>query len=131
VDGEANDAVSIAWKQSPEDNRRELFDMINPFDHKHFVEQAEYFWQVVAKRKCPIQIKAINYSPITYLLYLVVHRAKMDVRKVIAFDLNDADMKKLMDAIGELATLKITIYDTRYFNYDIPKSLGSLTTIKI
>jgi len=40
VDGEANDAVSIAWKQSPEDNRRELFDMINPFDHKHFVEQA-------------------------------------------------------------------------------------------
>jgi hypothetical protein len=130
-DNESCYELSTAFKQTPEDNRRELFDMCSPFDRKHFKAQAEYFWRVVAKRKCAIHIKSINYSPITYLIYLVIHRSKLDARKVIANDLNDDDLKRLVNAIGELAKCDIHTYDCRYFDYVLPRGKAPTTMITI
>ena len=130
-DGSQLETVSTVWKQSPNDNRTELLDMIHPLDRKHFIELAEYFWTVTAQRTCPIQIKAINFSPITYLIYLVVYRAKLDVKKVASGDFSDSDMKSLMDAVGDLAKLKIHTYDCRYCDYEVPKVDGPVSLITI
>jgi hypothetical protein len=130
-DEHSRNKVSLAWKQSPEDNRTELLEMIHPLDRSHFVELADYFWSVTAKRKCPIQIKAVNFSPITYLIYLVIFRAKLDVKRVADGEMNDDDMRRLLLAVGDLAKCDIHTYDCRYFDYILPKLNGACATMTI
>ncbi len=104
------------WQDSIQDN---LDDAVTCASCANCGKVYNQFYTHVVPSDLPVMFQFRFASPISFLTFLVVRRAKLSLHRLKRRQFNEDELHRIANAVSELASVKFKIYDCRRVTGDL------------